>query len=67
MNEEYEHGLKWQSVLMDSIKRLSPTMLVENFVMFLTEIAFFIVLIMAIFPSLIPVVSSPRDREFYVI
>ncbi|MEL9914354.1 MAG: HAD-IC family P-type ATPase [Thermoplasmatales archaeon] len=67
MNEEYETGLKWQSILADSIKRLNPTILAGNFVMFLTEIAFFIVLIMAIFPSLIPVVSSPRDREFYII
>ncbi len=57
--------LNWSSILLDSLKRLSPYSLRTNMVMFVTQLTFIIVLIMAIDPSLIPVVSNPVDRIFY--
>ncbi|EQD50997.1 conserved hypothetical protein, membrane, partial [mine drainage metagenome] len=54
------------TILKDSIRRLSPMVLYRNVVMFIVEICFMIVAIMAIDPSLIPDVSSSGDRSFYL-
>jgi K+-transporting ATPase ATPase B chain len=60
-----DNRLHWPSILIDSLKRLNPWVLKSNAVMFITELTFVIVLIMAIDPTLIPVVSSPTERLFY--
>jgi K+-transporting ATPase ATPase B chain len=60
-----ENKLRWSSVLLDSFKRLNPWVLKGNLVMFITELTFVVVLIMAISPTLIPIVSSPGERGFY--
>ena len=60
-----ENRLHWPSILKDSLKRLNPWVLKNNAVMFLTELTFVIVLIMALDPTLIPLVSSPTERLFY--
>jgi len=65
MIEGKRSGIRWSSVLFDSIVRLNPVTLRRNLVMFITEVAFFIVLIMALFPSLVPEVSSISERYFY--
>lgn len=54
------------AILKDSIRRLSPTVLYKNVVMFIVEICFVIVAVMAIDPSLIPEVSSSADVPFYI-
>src|ERR1700687_279460 len=53
-------------VLLDSIKRLSPTSLVKNPVMLIVEITFFIVAAMAIVPQAFEPVASPSLQVFYV-
>ncbi len=60
-----DNRLHWPSILIDSVKRLNPWVLKSNVVMFVTELTFFIVLIMALDPRLIPIVSNPRERFFY--
>jgi K+-transporting ATPase ATPase B chain len=60
-----ENRLKWSSVLLDSFKRLNPWVLKSNLVMFITELTFVVVLIMAISPTLIPMVSSSGEKGFY--
>ncbi len=62
---EFENRLHWPSIIIDSLKRLNPYILRNNPVMFVTELTFFIVLVMAVHPSLIPVVSNPSERIFY--
>jgi K+-transporting ATPase ATPase B chain len=52
---------------LDSIKRLNPWLLKDNLVMFVTELTFFIVFIMAVDPTLIPKVSSASENGFYAI
>ncbi|MCL4446869.1 MAG: potassium-transporting ATPase subunit KdpB [Thermoplasmatales archaeon] len=64
-SENRENRLNWPSILLDSLKRLSPYALRTNLVMFITELTFYIVLIMAIDPTLIPVVSNPAEKIFY--
>ena len=59
------NGLNWPSIFLDSVKRLNPWVLKDNLVMFVTELTFFIVLIMAIDPTLIPKVSSASENGFY--
>ena len=54
------------AILKDSIRRLSPTLLYKNVVMFIVEICFAIVAVMAIDPSLIPEVSSVSEVPFYI-
>ncbi len=53
-------------VLLDSIKRLSPTSLVKNPVMLIVEITFFIVAAMAIVPQVFVPVANPSLQGFYV-
>jgi K+-transporting ATPase ATPase B chain len=60
-----ENRLHWPSIFLDSFKRLNPYVLRNNLVMFITEVTFFIVLIMAIDPNLIPIVSTASERIFY--
>ena len=60
-----ESKLNWSSILIDSLKRLNPYSLKSNMVMFVTEITFAIVLVMALDPTLIPIVSRAGERLFY--
>jgi potassium-transporting ATPase ATP-binding subunit len=53
-------------VLLDSVKRLSPTSLIKNPVMFIVEITFFIVLAMAIVPQAFVPVANPSLQVFYI-
>ncbi|MCL5408240.1 MAG: HAD-IC family P-type ATPase [Candidatus Thermoplasmatota archaeon] len=62
-----ENRLNWPSIILDSIKRLNPWLLKDNLVMFVTELTFFIVFIMAVDPTLIPKVSSASENGFYAI
>lgn len=64
-SDTFEKRLNWRFVLLDSVKRLSPTLLKNNLVMFITELTFFIVMVMFVFPSIIPSISSPGERFFY--
>ncbi len=60
-------NLKWSPIIIDSLRRMNPAILKENLVIFITEIAFLVVLVMALDPSLIPVISKPSDGTFYAI
>ena len=53
-------------VLIDSVRRLSPTSLVKNPVMLIVEVTFFIVAAMAIVPKAFVPVASPSLQIFYV-
>ncbi len=53
-------------VLLDSVRRLSPTSLVKNPVMLIVEITFFIVAAMAIVPQAFVPVANPNLQVFYV-
>lgn len=53
-------------VLSDSIVRLNPVRLLSNPVMFIVEITFFIVALMAISPQSFYPVASTGERTFYV-
>ncbi|MDG7042699.1 MAG: potassium-transporting ATPase subunit KdpB [Nitrososphaerota archaeon] len=51
--------------LLDSVKRLSPFSLIANPVMFIVEIAFFIVVLMAIYPAGFGPLAEISERGFY--
>jgi K+-transporting ATPase ATPase B chain len=53
-------------VLIDSVRRLSPTSLIKNPVMLIVEITFFIVAAMAIVPQTFVPVANPNLQVFYV-
>jgi potassium-transporting ATPase ATP-binding subunit len=53
-------------VFADSLVRLSPVSLLSNPVMFITELTFFIVTAMAVYPWAFIDVASPSERVFYV-
>lgn len=53
-------------VLLDSLSRLNPRQLIGNPVMFLVEITFFIVLVLAIYPQGFYPVASLSQRPFYI-
>src|SRR5271169_4801638 len=53
-------------VLIDSVKRLSPTSLIKNPVMLIVEITFFIVAAMATIPQAFVPVASASLQIFYV-
>lgn len=53
-------------VLLDSVKRLSPTSLIKNPVMLIVEITFFIVAALAIVPQAFVPVATPSLQVFYV-
>lgn len=63
---ENVNRLNWGSIIRDSFRRLNPGVLYKNPVMFIVEITFYIVAIMAIDPTLIPNVSSAAERGFYI-
>ncbi len=52
-------------VIYDSIIRLSPLRLIENPVMFVVELSFFVVLLMTIVPGAFPGLAHQSDRIFY--
>ncbi|MDG6926509.1 MAG: potassium-transporting ATPase subunit KdpB [Nitrososphaerota archaeon] len=54
------------SVVVDSILRLSPVSLLSNPVMFITELMFFIVAAMAIYPQGFAPAASVGERAYYV-
>ncbi|MDA4133225.1 MAG: potassium-transporting ATPase subunit B, partial [Thaumarchaeota archaeon] len=53
-------------VILDSLVRLSPISLKSNPVMLITELTFFIVAAMALYPQGFVPVASPGERTFYV-
>ncbi|MDA4116805.1 MAG: HAD-IC family P-type ATPase [Thaumarchaeota archaeon] len=53
-------------VLVDSAARLSPLALTSNPVMFIVEVSFFIVALMAIYPQGFVPVASLGERNFYI-
>ena len=63
---EKTNRLNWGSIIRDSFRRLNPGVLYKNPVMFIVEITFFIVAVMAIDPTLMPRVSSASERGFYI-
>ncbi len=52
-------------LLVESFARMDPRRLKSNPVMFIVELSFIVVAVMAIDPGLIPVVSSPSQQPFY--
>ena len=52
--------------LIDSVARLNPTRLIQNPVMFIVEITFFIVAAMAVHPQAFLPVANPSEVIFYV-
>ncbi len=54
------------SVVADSLLRLSPVSLLSNPVMFITELMFFVVTAMAIYPQGFAPVASVGERAYYV-
>lgn len=61
-----QHAALNGSVVVDSILRLSPISLLSNPVMFITELMFFIVAAMAIYPQGFVPVASVGERAYYV-
>ncbi len=61
-----KRALPLKHVLSESVLRMNPARLISNPVIFIVEVMFFIVAIMAIAPGLIPAVSSPSQQMFYV-
>ncbi len=64
--EEKKPKLPVAKILEESIVRMNPAKLISNPVMFVVELTFFLVGIMAIDPTLFPVVSSGSEQVFYV-
>ncbi len=60
------HKPDWIAILSESVTRMSPARLARNPVMFIVEMAFIVVAIMAADPTLIPLVSSQAQQAFYV-
>ena len=52
--------------LVDSVERLNPVSLRSNPIMLITEITFFVVAAMALYPQLFYPVASADERTFYV-
>lgn len=64
-----ERGARLASLsraLLDSVKRLNPISLIANPVMFIVEVAFFIVVLMAVYPAGFGPLAEAADRGFYV-
>ncbi len=64
-SEDLNGKLSWRSVLWDSVLRLSPVKLISNPVIFVVELSFFVVLLMALFPGLFYGLAVIGDRHFY--
>ncbi|MHB1908680.1 MAG: HAD-IC family P-type ATPase [Nitrososphaerales archaeon] len=54
-----------RGVLVDSVKRMSPAILVANPVILIVEITFFVVLAMALVPQAFAPVANVSERGFY--
>ena len=65
--EEMEGEERWQlpTVLRDSVLRLNPVKLISNPVMFVVELTFFIVAVMAAFPGAFYPVAHASEQTFY--
>lgn len=57
--------MSWFRIFTDSAMRLSPLRLISNPVMFVVELAFMVVLLMAVFPSDFPGLAYKSDAGFY--
>ncbi len=64
-NGSSEEKISWKKISLDSILRLNPVRLISNPVMFVVELSFFVVLIMAIDPSAFPNLAQQQNRPFY--
>ncbi len=64
-NEQRE--LDANVVLRESIARMDPRRLISNPVMFVVELAFAVVLVMALDPTLLPFVSNKSNQAFYAL
>lgn len=60
-----EEKISWKSITVDSVLRLNPVKLISNPVMFVVELSFIVVLIMAFDPSAFPNLAHQQDRLFY--
>jgi K+-transporting ATPase ATPase B chain len=63
---EQRASLFSRKVLLDSVVRLNPRLLLSNPVMFIVELTFFVVAVMAVYPQGFVPVASPSERIFYV-
>ncbi|MHB1636491.1 MAG: HAD-IC family P-type ATPase [Thermoplasmataceae archaeon] len=64
-SSDSEEKISWKKISLDSILRLNPARLISNPVMFVVELSFFVVLIMALDPSAFPNLAQQQNRPFY--
>ena len=62
----FSQGAMSGKTFVDSLVRLNPISLIQNPVMFIVEVTFFIVTAMAVYPQWFVPVASPNERVFYV-
>lgn len=62
----FSQGAMSGKTLIDSLVRLNPISLIQNPVMFIVEVTFFVVTAMAVYPQWFVPVASPNERSFYV-
>ena len=60
-----EGHISWAFIIKDSILRMNPARLIGNPVMFVVELSFFVVLLMAIVPGAFPHLAHQSSRMFY--
>ena len=60
-----EGHISWAFIIKDSILRMNPARLIANPVMFVVELSFFVVLLMAIVPGAFPHLAHQSSRMFY--
>jgi len=60
-----EGHISWAFIIKDSILRMNPARLIGNPVMFVVELSFFVVLLMAIVPGAFPHLAHQSSRIFY--
>lgn len=66
-NSGQEEGTGAGKVLIESVLRLNPRSMLSNPVMFIVEISFILVLLMAVYPQGFPSVANPDERGFYAL
>lgn len=64
-SENIEGHISWSFIIKDSILRMNPARLIGNPVMFVVELSFFVVLLMAIVPGAFPHLAHQSSRIFY--
>lgn len=64
-SENPEGHISWAFIIKDSILRMNPARLIGNPVMFVVELSFFVVLLMAIVPGAFPHLAHQSSRMFY--